>query len=229
MPITREFVFADGGLMPVDMLNADPGTGRLVAHDILEHFSHKGDPVENELMAIGALYLLRLESGAQRADYSIPLQTLLARNIIDVLQDLMEDEALAAPRRRRVHDRDELPLAVVQAAVEEAFVMLDSESRRSPDWSQERKAELLAHKKSFSDWVLAGYQKATARYANSDAYTVASTLFDDIARTADAVIDSSALSEGDRVRISVDFHHFSVNCRLRHQGYNRWYEPKALM
>lgn len=225
MPITREFTFETSdtrGLRPVNMENADAVGGRTVAHDILEHFDFAGDPVENELQALGALYLLRFESGAQRGDFSIPLETMLARNVMDVLRELLEDENLNAPRRRRVYSRAELPSDLVTRAVGQALTAMDEEAQHEPYWSDDRRMTLHAHKDAIADWVLAGYQRAVARFACADVYTLGTTLFQDIAKKVDQVVDSGVLAEGDRVRISVDFHQLSVNIRVRASGYTRW-------
>lgn len=225
MPITREFVYATTditGLCPAGMQNGDPGTGRTVAHDILEHFSFEGDPVENELLALGALYLLRFESGAQRADYSLSLETLLARNVLDVLREILDNEELQPPRRRRVYARDCLPEGVVHLAVGQALAAMDQAAQHQPDWCEDRRRTLHAHRDAFADWLLAGYQRATQRFANSDVYTLGTTLFQEIAQKANRLLESELLSEGDRVRISVDFQQLSVNIRVQSTGGSRW-------
>lgn len=226
MPITREFIFEDNGLIPAEMENADPGSGRTVAHDILEHFCFQGDPVENELLALGALYLLRLESGAQRTNYELSLATLLARNVMDVLRDLMENEDLQPPRRRRVVGRAELPCDVVLPAVGQAFAGLDQAMFDEPSWSAERKQQLVAHKAGFEDWLLAGYKRAVQRFAQSDAFTVGSHLFEEVARKTDELLTNAyMLQHGDHVRISVDLRTFEVNLRMRNTGHSRWFSP----
>lgn len=226
MPVTREFVFETrdiAGLCPWGMANADPGSGRTVAHDILEHFSFAGDPVQNELLALGALYLLRFESGAQLTSTTRSLAELLATSVFEVLSDLMNDHSLQPPRSRRVPNRQALPEHVVTQAVDLAYQRLDEAAEREADeWCEPRRALLHTHKAAVTAWVLAGYQQATLRYRNTDVYTVGSTVFDDIARQSQALIDSGLLSEGDRVRVSVDAQQGAVNLRVNPLGSARW-------
>jgi len=225
MPITREFIYDDldtQGLCPAGMENGDPGSGRTVAHDILEHFSFEGDPVENELQALGALFLLRFESGAQLVDASEPLANLLARNVLDVLREMLDNEDLRLPRRRRVHARDCLPESCVHLAVGQALAAMDDAATHYPEWSEARRQALHEHKAALADWLLVGYQRAVQRFGHADVYTLGTTLFQDIAVKADRLMGSGLLSSGDRVRISVDFHQLTVNLRVRSPGHTRW-------
>lgn len=230
MPIIRDFTycigqFSDGyGLLPFGMDNADPGTGRTVAHDVLEHLDFSGDPLENELQALGALFLLRYESGAQRPAYSIPLSTMLARNIVGALQEYLRCPAMQPPRRRRVLGRSDLPQSVMDEAVTEAFDLLQETSRFYEFWdSAEYKAVLNFDRQAIADWLLVGYQRATRRYAQSDTCSVGSLLFDRLARAADDLLATGLLQPGDTVRVRVDPRYFQVQLKVRPCGASRWH------
>lgn len=216
MAIVREFVFErtpSEGFCPVGMEGGTPGNGRTVAHDVLEHFSFEGDPIENELQALGALFLLRYESGAQVVDLSIPLHVLLSRNVGDVFNDLLEDDSLELPRRRRVHGRDSLPCDAVEKAVARACEVL--RTTEAPFHLDAARVDAIVQAQAaFCDWLLVGYQRAVSRYACSDVYSVGSDLFGEVARSTQSLLQSDMLSDGDRVRVSVDLAGFSVAVRV---------------
>ena len=67
--ITKTFIIEEHeeyqtkGARPIDTPHADPLGGMSVAHDMLEHFHNDQGSVYEELMALGASYYVRGETG----------------------------------------------------------------------------------------------------------------------------------------------------------------------
>ena len=67
--LTRKFVLendSDGdfqGWKPLFVDSFDPGTGYVAAHDVLEHAHGDTGTLEQEMMALGRFWWLRLDSG----------------------------------------------------------------------------------------------------------------------------------------------------------------------
>lgn len=245
MPIYREFIVEESevvngfGLRPTWMLDAEAGSPSVVAHDMLEHFQLKPqNQFEDELMALGALYMLRYESGAIPVHYGYGgLHAALASALQETLSDMLTRVDLPLPRRLRVHnlcDEDAGAQTCMEKAVELVFRGY-SFTRKGLDAYDQAVAsgvlydlerdprEVLALKRSVLAWVLKGYRRAKARYAKADAYTVGTHLFANIERAAARVLRDEGMEEGTRVRISVDVNKtLDINVRILDRYSTRW-------
>lgn len=245
MPICREFIvdvseMSDRlGLRPAWMLSAEAGPPSTVAHDMLEHFQLKPqNQFEDELMALGALYLLRYESGAVPVHYGYGgLHAALVPTLRETLTDMLSRRDLPLPRKLRVRklDDDELgSQACIEKAVEAAYLAYsftpngikayDRDVQAGQAGSLERDPrEVLELKSSVLAWVLKGYRRAQARFANADTYTVGTYLFTNIERAVAQVLRDEDLEEGTRVRIAVDVSKsMGVSIRVQDPYSARW-------
>lgn len=245
MPICREFVVEISdrvlgfGLRPTWMLDSEAGSPSVVAHDMLEHFQLKPqNQFEDELMALGALYLLRYESGAIPVHYGYGgLHAALAPALQETLGDMLTRVDLPLPRKLRVHKlraEDAGAQTCMEKAVELAFQGYSFTQKGLDAYDQAVEAgvldgderdprEVLALKSTVLAWVLKGYRRAQVRYAKADPYTVATHLFANIERAVVHVLRDEEMEEGTRIRISVDVSKsLDINVRIQDRYSNRW-------
>lgn len=229
MPINREFIYEEHqdsgfwGLTPAWMQIADPSTGQGCAHDMLEHFPSVGNPFEDELLAIGALYVLRYEAGRVNrtpAEY-------IAAILQEVLGYMLRRGDVPLPRKTRALNREDLPESEMQDAVELAFDMLSrtwKEHLQGDDADEPRSLDdVQAVKQRVTEWLLRGYARAYRRYARSDVWGVATRLFPAVTKEVDSLLQSQALQPGARVRISARLGgDYGVNIRVMQPQTSRW-------
>jgi hypothetical protein len=232
MPISREFAFEEiedtdlFGLRPLWMDNADASTGRGVAHDMLEHFATRESALESEFQALGALYLLRYECGAQPA-WGGTIAQAMANIISPVLVEACQLDFLALPRVKSVRKLEMLPVEAITKAVDLAFERMHKVLAQR-DYTDEagdaRPVEdVVACRERVIAWILFGYRKAVRRYAETDPYWVGGQLFASIAKQVDALLRCELLVPGARVRVSAPpAVGRTVTVRVRQPGMRTW-------
>lgn len=222
MAIVRDFTYACAeddnfkGFKPKWFDNADPTTGRGVAHDMIEHFFGQKGPVEGELSAFGAFVAIRLEQGCLEFGTRTEVQ-VLASDIMSVLQDMLEDD-LPVPAHRVSRPLDnvyEWADSTIDAALTLAFANVRAE------WEARGVAEstyshLLtpALRGTYQAWMRDGYRRALKRYDGVDLYGLGNRFFKKIESTLNKLLNSGHLSEGDEIRVSLHPRSFEIGLKV---------------
>lgn len=215
MPITRDFIYQRDverdffGFKPTWFDNADPTSGRGVAHDMLEHFRHQAGPVEGELEAFGAFLAIRLEQGAIYAIGSRSPTDVLAEDVRGLLVD-MADLGLPVPAPKTSRRLNELHVWADDTLVDAVRRGMDlarrewasrrEQGQQAPDAGQLLTDTLQA---TLVAWIRQGYRRALRRYDRLDLYQLGNAFFSKIGNKLEQLLDSEFLTEGDRIRISL--------------------------
>lgn len=183
--------------------DADPATGRGVAHDILEHSHSKAADfgVVGELVALGTILWLRGETGEldnSHHDFS----TNMGVEFRDIFEHhINEDYPFPEPPKTRRLNRD--TEQEIQQIIEYARKDILNEC---VEWSPDRVNSLLAMSIGY---LRIGYRAALRRYQyrGLDNYTMA-YLFKDIQRCADLKLNHAQI--GDVMHIKVNLKHKTI-------------------
>lgn len=228
MPITRNFIFEEDddtgvlGLRPTWLKVANPTTA--VAHDMLEHFPPNDlDAVEDEFLALGALFALRIENGSFSRHDTAAGQ--LANVVFGVLVDCRrEDRDFPSYfKTNRLPDEFQWAENTIQLAVPRALEMARRELQAiydSGEYDDEDEVErsllgdeaLLA--KTLISFLRTGYRKTYRRYQNADLYSVSNDLFKEVDKVSKFLSECEYLAEGDEVQISVDLRRHAVRFKV---------------
>lgn len=112
------------GFLMKGMPHFDPGDGRQLAHDMLEHFKNDGGRLEDELMAIGASFLIRGENYYHYKGTKFGICVNAASDFPYVFNEHMDREFLDPPnqkkKKNRLHprfaeDAESLPREIIKA------------------------------------------------------------------------------------------------------------------
>ncbi len=220
MPIIRDFVYQEDddtgllGLLPTWMPNANTTTA--IAHDVLEHFgSTQLSPVEDELVALGALLALRIENGVFNSRLSDVDQ--LAAVVASTLTDIDRDD-LDPPRpcaTRPLSDLFDCAEEVIQAASTKALEMA---RRELEDYSNTPFThDAVELRETVVGYLRRGYRKAMKRFEDCDLYTVGHSLFQRLNKASEELVRSEMLQVGDRVRVLVDARRSAVSFKVNGQ------------
>lgn len=178
--------------------NASQGFG--VAHDTLEHFDLKAGTLEEELMAFGSIFYIRVDSGhlMGRSPYARSAGYILAGDLCRFLQDhwwLQGGRVLRAYEGRPRHMPD--LEGDLDEAIHETMRQL-REEMDDKDYREFKQANPTI-KDDLRRWIRAGYWKCKARYGGVAGWRLAEA-FDIIERKVDA---HKYAEEGDRLRVTV--------------------------
>lgn len=126
--------------------NFEPGDGRVMAHDILEHLKSNETGWEDELMALGAMIFIRGEhNGYFNADWS----NIVERELCECLGYLSGGMTLKQKKASRVsHIEDGIDFALRGAL----FLMHEEIAHKEVD------------KESIKAWIRIGYRNARKKY-----------------------------------------------------------------
>ncbi len=186
----------DLGFLPLWIKGADPF--QRVSHDMLEHFLvPQCNAAEAELMALGAMLVIRIDGSASR-------HMSAEQNLALVIDGAMTDWACGdhdAPRAlpsRRMHEHDWAD-AVITLAVPMAFASNARNYESEPAFSNKLQPTAVA-------WLRAGVRAAHRRYAG---YTGGMfTLGDYVSKKLDDfsfdLLRRERVDEGDEVVITTD-------------------------
>lgn len=229
MAFFRDFVFEYDetheryGLRPLWMPGATPATGALCAHDLFEHVSTK---VENayadELQALGAMFLLRYESGA----VFLPVEAGgLSQSIVLALQETISDmlnrQGAPLPSPTKSSNHSNSLLDVFRRSVAAAFAGFNT-SRLEPEQLEDFEY-LLTLKDSMAAYLLRGYLKARRRFRGVDHYTLGTTGFALVEEEVNKLLREEALPLGCQVRVSMQMRRrLSVSLRYRANEWSKW-------
>lgn len=222
MPIIRDFIYKEdeetglSGLVPVWMPNGNSTTQ--VAHDVLEHVL-PGDhtPIEDELMALGAVLALRIENDALTRYRSHADQ--LAILVANVIQDV-ERYDLPLPRRcpsRGLGEEYAWAEDLISQGATKGIEIARKEMDYDKTFEEEEAAvfaDIPALRANIVGYLRKGYRKAVRRYANRDLYTVGQVLFKRLNEASEKLVSSEMLEVGDRVRVLVDVRRCDVSFKV---------------
>lgn len=229
MAFYRDFVFEYDemnerfGLRPQWMPGATPATGALCAHDLLEHVSTKVDNAySDELQALGAMFLVRYESGAVFLPSGAGgLSQSIVLALQETITDMLNRQGAPLPEPTRYRADASLPVDVFKRSVETAFAgckteHLEPEQREDYEYLLTLKETMVAH-------LLRGYSRARRRFLGVDLYTVATTGFALLEEEVNKVLREEGLREGCQVRVSMQMRRrLSVNLRYRENVWSKW-------
>lgn len=205
----REFTYGTDsdtgmeGLKANWMPNAEPGNGRLCAHDVLEHDTGEPGAAEGEMMAVGtSLYIRGFSGWFHHTSQSV--EEIYANDVSSILERVAEGtESLADPGATRALRDGDAEERSFQELIERGFNRARDElPHRMEDW-QEIAAEVLTaeNKRRALGWLRKGYRRAIRRYAGVDPYEVG-RMFTELAKEIDRKIPD--LCDGDRVTVRIN-------------------------
>jgi hypothetical protein len=214
------------GLRPVDMPNADPLGGMAVPHDMLEHFPGDDGGVEAEFMALGAMLLIRGQTGfLQRSGNVNPPEShiaadfiLLYRHVADEGFSLLDPgEEDTGPLGDEHGDADSVLRRAVRLGLEstkeeERYNANRDEDEFGTDADDDELVIFCSDQtgERILGWLRKGYRKAVERYAGVDIYTLAYTVFEEIEGRVNKWLNSSA-EEGMFLDVTVNLDRLSVS------------------
>lgn len=208
--------FGELGLRPLAMPEADPLSGMTVAHDMLEHFPDDDGGVEAEFMALGASYWLRCESGYNESRSRVDRDQ--AENIAADFPELfrhIRDEGFTLHDPGPVEPiedehTDDALRRCARLGVEET----EQQETYQTDDGEELDEMLVAFcsyqsVERITGWLRKGYVRATERFEDHDAFTLAETVFGTIEKRLDDWLKSDAV-EGTEVEVTIDLENYDV-------------------
>lgn len=229
MAFSRNFVyekdadFGNLGLRPAWM--ATGNTTSEVSHDVLEHFGpNKLNPIEDELMALGAMLAVRGETGALETQYR-SCEEQLAMLVSGVLQEIYEQDRPmpAAESSRALDDGYEWAERVIQRVAQDGIKHLDA-------WADDACNEMLFDIRSnaghlsqaVTTWLRRGYRKAQKRYAGADLFTVGNHLTKKLDELSRRIVKSELVPYGATVTFRVDSRRLDVSFKIDGQPPERF-------
>jgi hypothetical protein len=202
-----------------------PGDGMTIAHDLLEHFKMDGTG-EDECMAIGSIWYIRIGPGRMTLDMSggTRQDDFVGSVLHDVLSDLARDSMPCLRHIRRPASRHLVIDDGEREAVREVFMR---HSLRDTDLHEMIAAGEEDEPETFNDpeyaawleqwfdsawnWLCRGYLKAGQRWKGrgslADAYpafTANDLFFELVKELNDEWTDDERFVEGDRLSIHVN-------------------------
>lgn len=200
MRISRRFTVEENdngewGFMPHWIGGAEPF--ERVAHDMLEHFLvPQYNAAEAELMALGAMLVLRIDGG--------PRNMTAEQNLALVVEGAMDDWArgdMDAPRplvSRRMHEHDWAD-AVIVLAVPKAFAGHNRNFEQGSPYGNELQPHVVS-------WVRAGVRAAHRRYwpARTSLFDIGQTVMPKLDDFSNRLIGHERVQPGDEVIITAD-------------------------
>lgn len=211
--------YGDLGLRPLDMPHADANGGMAVAHDLLEHFPGDSGSIADELMALGASYLLRGQTDYyQRTGNVNPPEKHLASDFEELYMHFStEGFPVGDPGNVEPVD-DEDAEETFQSAVEigmDNIVDIFDFNEDAEDGEESESSQLLAtftsdeYRARMLGWLRRGYQRAVERFEGVDVNDLAYTVFTEIEEKANKWLNHDA-EEGMTLDVEIDLEEISV-------------------
>lgn len=199
------------GLRPKCMPHADPFTGFGVIHDLIEHQRNDDGSTEAELMAFGAMLLVREDSGyhmgprAWSAEYDIGGGGFRDEWDYHLHRHNRHPDDLREPPRVTNRDALERTYRVVRACARS----LRNETR----WDDNRVLPSTAWWIKAAKWMAHGYQKAKRRYRHMQAYDLG-CLFRKGEHVIDKFIEHHECYEGAEVEITLNIRKGHISIKM---------------
>lgn len=196
MLIEREFVVEEHaeagfiGLRPSDMPDFDPGYGRTVAHDFLEHAPGDDGSIAGELQALGAIQYVRGDSGA----FNVDPAELLSNDLRELFEffTFRDYQIEKAPLATEVHHLFEGTWKHMRKTLKSELNIGTQHANHTWDDTSERAqlAPFLRHRWDIVRWASIGYDRAAERYGRLGSWRVFHA-FQEIEKRAQAFIDAN--------------------------------------
>lgn len=149
------------GWIPMWWKEAWGADARAVAHDALEHPLSMINSVENELMAFGAIWFGRGESGSLPSYFGRTTGDGMAEEVSSILRDVCEKGLTGPGRTTRLED-ERLFQHMAKVGVEK-FVEHECDSQDRGEWQRD-----FPHATEWTlGWLRRGYRWAQRRYKDS--------------------------------------------------------------
>lgn len=205
--------FGSLGLRPLAVPDADPLVGMTVAHDMLEHFPGDDGGVEAELMALGASFWLRCESGYNDSRSTVKRDQAenIAADFVELYNHINDGFSLNDPGNvEPIEDEyaDEGLRRCARMGVDETKQEMTYQDEE--DELPEELVEFCSDEsvRRITGWLRKGYRKATERYEGHDAYTLAESVFRVIEERLDNWL--KVAEEGTEIEVTVDLENYNV-------------------
>ena len=178
------------------------------AHDILEHsYTQIGNPIEDELMALGGFYYIRVLGGYSRTD-----KDSLASSIYGLLEDIGMDFYITAPKQYRINDK-EYNDAIATAVKKGINIYTNTKYPR-----EEGRINLtLQQIKYLKGWICKGFSYTKARYRGFDSCDLVyrfNTIEKELAR-----LYNSIAYKGQQFKVNINLHANTVKWSEIHEEY----------
>ena len=165
--------------------------GRLLAHDILEHFAHDDGSVEGELMALGASVNIRGISGLiQASGYASDLEDLIRRNI-------------SVPHQTTRLSEEKAEQIITDACTHPGLI----------SWLKDDDIDVPEMLNRCHGWMRIGYRRSVKRFGDDHANLT--YMFQSLHHNFDAERRIRQSYEGQKCHISVDTKRYTANVEIR--------------
>ncbi len=198
------------GLRPADVPNADPLGGMTVAHDLLEHFPGDDGGVEAEFMALGACYFLRHESGFVNQQYggNRDAADAFSGDFMELYRHVAHENFTLLDPGAEAPIECEYTEDALSAIVRKGLALTREEIADSigADEDEEEELHMFCSTQTgerILGWLRRGYRKATERFADVDAYSLAEVVFKGIETRIDDYLKGEPMA-GTEVEIEVN-------------------------
>lgn len=184
--------------------NFDPLTGMAVAHDILEHFPGDRGSIEDEFQALGAMWLVRGETGYDTRGTEAAYRNL-ASDYGELFRHSLNRGALIVTSEPRCAEE-----------VETAFLRAQQLARREllrhefPE--RKYRSDVRSFVRDSVPWMRRGYRRAQERYSGLSTMRILD-MFRKIEKQADALLKDEAV-EGREMEVKVDLPTYKVSVEL---------------
>lgn len=200
MRISRQFTVEEDdsgttGFMPHWIGGAEPF--ERVAHDMLEHFLvPQYNAAEAELMALGAMLVLRIDGGVRYMTAEQNLAMVVESAMNDWARGDMDAPRPFVSRRMREHDWAD---AVILLAVPKAFAGHNRNFEQGSPYGNELQPHVVS-------WVRAGVRAAHRRYwpARTSLFDIGQTVMPKLDDFSNRLIGHERVQPGDEVIITAD-------------------------
>ncbi len=214
--LVRKFDWVDHeefgwGWVPAWIENADPVTGYTAGHDVLEHFPRCIGGIEGEMMAFGAMHIVRAsrEQGFGRRGICAAQGDDIERFFGDLHMQGDSADLIRDPGRVNLDDAaDDIDMEQLGREVRKGLVRMLDERTRDSDSTRARVLRELGPRgidKRIVGWIAKGALKARKRFAqwDLDTYELAE-LYNEVEKQFNALCDSEG-EPGEQITVRVDF------------------------
>lgn len=195
------------GLRPLDMPNADPLGGMTVAHDLLEHFPGDDGGVEAEFMALGACYFLRHESGFVNGQYggNRDAADAFSGDFMELYRHIAHEGFSLTDPGPEAPIECEYTETALNGIVRKGLALTREEIADACDDDSDELHTFCSTQtgERILGWLRRGYRKATERFENVDAYSLAEVVFKGVETRIDNYLKSDPM-EGTEIEVTID-------------------------
>jgi hypothetical protein len=173
--------FGGYGWIPKGMTGFNACDGRLIAHDVLEHFRDDRGTIEGEMRALGTVLFGRGLSGHFSSQYNPDPAHHLSSDILYFLINIVENGTCKAPKPPNTYKlRDDYAEDIMNNIRLKVIKDLPQET----DCFHANRAEYMKRLDILLDWMRIGFRKAVKKWGHDNGWNL-TRLFERIAREVD--------------------------------------------